>query len=132
VIRPEHVLVHAGAEEAIFNFMNAALSPGRPCDCAFPLLSFPRRSRTRGSDAKSADGETRLDEKWELDLDQPQKTDQTDTRALSSTALTIPPATSCLLKQKALIEIARQYGLLLFSTSLSIYEHDESARLPEL
>jgi aspartate/methionine/tyrosine aminotransferase len=66
-IRSDHVLVHAGAEEAIFNFMNVALNPGdhvivhRPC-----YQSLAEVARSVGADVSGWGGDP--GHGWELDL----------------------------------------------------------------
>ncbi len=67
-IRPDQVMVHAGAEEAIFNFMQVALSPGdhlivhAPC---YQSLS----EVARGIGAEVTPWQGNPERGWELDLD---------------------------------------------------------------
>jgi aspartate/methionine/tyrosine aminotransferase len=67
-ITADHVLVHAGAEEAIFNFMNVALSPGDHVIVHGPCYqSLAEVARSVGADVSEWRGDPA--HRWELDLD---------------------------------------------------------------
>jgi aspartate/methionine/tyrosine aminotransferase len=67
-ITSDQVLVHAGAEEAIFNFMNIALSPGDHIIVHAPYYqSLGEVARSIGAEVTEWRGNP--DRTWELDLD---------------------------------------------------------------
>ncbi len=128
---PENILVHAGAEEAIFNFMNAALSPGDhlivhyPCyQSLFQIAEAAGCQITRWEADQTAN--------WELDLNFLKTAIQPNTRAI---VINHPHNPTGYLMQRekfaALIEIARAHNLLLFSDE--VYrglEYNPADRLP--
>ncbi len=130
-IDPEDVLVHAGAEEAIFLFMQAALSPGDHLIVHWPCYqSLFEVARTLGCrvtrwEAREADG-------WALDPDTLRRMIRPDTRAIVVNTPHNP--TGYLMDRPAMAEtvrIARENGVLLFSDE--VYresEHDPADRLP--
>jgi aspartate/methionine/tyrosine aminotransferase len=67
-IPPERILVHAGAEEAIFNFMNVALEPGDHVIVHAPCYqSLAEVARAVG--ARVSEWAGKPENGWELDLD---------------------------------------------------------------
>lgn len=65
---PDHILVHAGAEEAIFNFMNVMLAPGDHIIVHSPCYqSLAEVARSIGAEVTEWEG--RPDRSWALDLD---------------------------------------------------------------
>ncbi len=67
-ITPDQVLVHAGAEEAIFDFMNVALSPGDHVIVHAPYYqSLGEVARSIGAEVLAWQGDPTR--RWELDLD---------------------------------------------------------------
>ncbi len=130
-IRPDDVLVHAGAEEAIFAFMNAALAPGDHVIVHAPgYQSLAEVARAQGCEVTlwmtdEADG-------WELDLDWLRKNLRSNTRALVVNCPHNP--TGYLMnadKQRQIVELARERGLLLFSDEVYRHlEHDSRDTLP--
>lgn len=67
-IAADQVLVHAGAEEAIFNFMNVALSPGDHVIVHAPCYqSLGEVARSIGARVSEWKGDP--EQAWELDLD---------------------------------------------------------------
>jgi aspartate/methionine/tyrosine aminotransferase len=130
-IQPNQVLVHAGAEEAIFSFMNVMLAPGDhvivhfPCyQSLFEVAASIGCQVTRWP-AAEADG-------WKLDLDFLAAHIQANTRAIIVNCPHNP--TGYLMshgEQQNLVEIARHYNLLLFSDE--VYrglEYNPQDRLP--
>jgi aspartate/methionine/tyrosine aminotransferase len=130
-MQPDDVLVHAGAQEAIFTFMNAALSAGDHVIVHHPAYqSLSEIPRALGCDISpwtaSAAG------RWELDVDALRRAIRPTTRAI---VLNIPhsptgwlPSASAL---DAIVAVARERGILLFSDE--VYrglEYDEADRLP--
>lgn len=115
-IKPEQVLVTAGAEEAIFLFMNAALEPGDhvivqyPCYQSLEEIAAAAGCRITRWAMKEADGG------WVLDADELNNLIQPDTRCLvinsphNPTGHVIPAA-----DLERVLKIARSHGLLIFS-----------------
>ena len=66
-ITPDQVLVHTGAEEAIFNFMNSTLQPGDHVIVHWPCYqSLFEVAQSMGCDVTR--WKTRQEDGWELDL----------------------------------------------------------------
>ena len=66
--KPEYILVHAGAEEAIFNFMHVALEPGDHVIVHTPhYQSLGEIARSIGAEVTEWIGDA--DRSWSLDLD---------------------------------------------------------------
>ena len=130
-INPEEVLVHAGAEEAIFLFMQAALIPGdhiivhRPC-----YQSHFEIARSLGCEVSAWSG--REEQGWALDVDDLQGLLRPNTRAIVLSSPHNP--TGYLMAEETLREITRftnEKGIWLFSDE--VYrecEYDAGQRLP--
>lgn len=130
-LEPDEIIVHAGAQEAVFTFMNAALEPGDHVIVHHPAYqSLAEIPRALGCDvapwpASAAHG-------WALDPDDLRRAIQPRTRAI---VINIPhsptgwlPSASTL---DAIVAIARERGITLFSDE--VYrglEYDEGDRLP--
>ena len=130
-VSPEEVLVFAGAEEAIYLFMRATLGPGDRVVVTWPgyqSLYEVARSTDAEVDLLPLDPEAG----WALDLDLLRATLRPETRALvvnfphnPTGALPDPDA------WEAVVELAREAGLLLFSDEVYRFmEHDPARRLP--
>ncbi|MFN8374155.1 MAG: aminotransferase class I/II-fold pyridoxal phosphate-dependent enzyme [Anaerolineae bacterium] len=123
-ITPDEVLVHAGAEEAIFLFMNAALQAGDHVLVHAPgYQSLAEVATAIGCEVTL--WQTREDDDWELDLDVLRASIRPNTRLIvvncphNPTGYLMSPD-----KQRDLIDIARQHGLLLFSDEVyRLLEH---------
>jgi len=130
-ITPDQILVHAGAQEAIFNFMNAVLAPGDHVIVHFPCYqSLFEVAAATGCQVTYWPTAPRNG--WELDLDFLQANLRPNTRAVvvncphNPTGYLMSAAT-----QQALIEIVRRHGVLLFSDE--VYrglEHNPAHQLP--
>ena len=130
-VDPKEVLVHAGAEEAIFLFMQAALSPGehvivhRPC-----YQSHFEIARSMGCAVSAWSG--REEQGWALDVDDLKSMLRPNTKAIVLSTPHNP--TGYLMAEETLREIARtanQKGIWLFSDE--VYrecEYDAGQRLP--
>lgn len=114
-IDPEQILVHSGAEEAIFVFMNAALKRGDhiivhdPCYQSLREIAISIGCEITKWTAQEQDN-------WELDLDFLKQHLRNNTKAIVINCPHNP--TGYLMSYKKfmqVIEIARKYGLLLFS-----------------
>jgi len=130
-IGPDEIVVHTGAEEAIYNFMNVAVDPGDHIIVHFPCYqSLTEIAAANGCEVTR--WTTREEDGWELDLDFLRKVIQPNTRAIVVNCPHNP--TGYLMdaaKQRELIEIAREHKLLLFSDEVyRELEYDRADRLP--
>ncbi len=130
-MQPEDILVHSGAEEAIFLFMHAALQPGDH------VIVHAPRYQSLGDAAKSvgcevSDWQAREGNGWALDLDELRRLLRPATKAVivnsphNPTGWLMPRADFDSLNQ-----FAREHGLLLFFDE--VYresEYDPTTRLP--
>lgn len=114
-ISPDQVLVHAGAEEAIFTFMNAMLAKGDHIIVHFPCYqSLFEVANAIGCEVTR--WETRAEDGWELDLDILQHSIKENTKAIIVNCPHNP--TGYLMsksKQQQIIELAREHGCMIFS-----------------
>lgn len=129
---PRDILVHSGAEEAIFNFMNAVLEPGDhvivQTPCYQSLMELPEAIGCEIScwDLMPApDG-------WKADMDALQQAIQKNTRAIIINSPHNPTGhlfTRPELEQ--IVEMCRADNILLFADEVYRYlEYDEQDRLP--
>ncbi len=130
-IQPEQVLVHSGAEEAIFLFMHAVLQPRRPRHCPLAMLPVAVRDRQEIG-CEVTFWEARLENKWALDLDELKRSLRTNTRAIivntphNPTGYLMPQA-----DYRALNALAQERGIILFSDEVyRELEYDPADRLP--
>lgn len=114
-IDAREVLVHAGAEEAIFIFMNVVLEPGDHIIVHSPCYqSLVEIARTIGCEVSTWMADE--DNSWELDIDFLRRNIQDSTKAIiincphNPTGYVISHA-----KLRQIVELARQHNLLLFS-----------------
>jgi aspartate/methionine/tyrosine aminotransferase len=130
-IAPEQVLVHAGAEEAIFLFMHAALEPGDHVVVHWPCYqSLYQVAQSIGCEVTR--WEAREETGWALDLDELRALWRSNTRAV---VVNVPHnPTGYLMPVEAYRELhalAQRRGALLFSDE--VYresEYDPEDRLP--
>lgn len=130
-IRPEHVLVHSGAEEAIFLFMHAALKAGDHVIVHWPCYqSLAAVAHSIGCDltrwvADELDG-------WRLDLDELRRSIRPNTKIIVINTPHNP--TGYLMGQaefRELIDIAEEHDIILFCDE--VYRESEyvvADRLP--
>lgn len=130
-VRADDILVHAGAEEAIFNFMNVALSPGDHIVVHAPYYqSLGEVARGIGAEVSEWKGDP--ERSWELDL-------QTLVDALTDrtrvVVINVPHNPTGFLPDRGfmarLSQLADQHGFLVFSDE--VYrglEYDPALRLP--
>lgn len=112
----EGILVHVGAQEAIFNFMNVALEPGDHIICQFPIYqSLYEVAKSLGCEVsvwQIKQGENG----WELDLEELKALAQPDTKLLvvntpnNPTGYTLKPN-----ELQSITELARKQGWMIFS-----------------
>jgi aspartate/methionine/tyrosine aminotransferase len=130
-IGPEQILVHAGAEEAIFLFMHAALGPGdhvivqRPC-----YQSLFEVARGIGCDVTA--WQAREEDGWAPDLGELEKLITPGTKVIVFNTPHNPTGFHMQIEQyRELVRIADANGITLFSDE--VYrglEQIESDRLP--
>jgi aspartate/methionine/tyrosine aminotransferase len=130
-IQPEQVLVHSGAEEAIFLFMHAVLQPGDHIIVHWPCYqSLFEVARSIGCEVTF--WEARLQNEWALDLDELKRGLRSNTRAVIINTPHNPTGT--LMAQadyRTLNELAQERGLLLFSDEVyRELEYNPADRLP--
>jgi len=114
-IKPDQVLVHAGAEEAIFIFMNVALTAGDHVIVHYPCYqSLVEIAQALG--CQVTQWQTFEEEDWELDLDFLRRELKPQTKAI---IINCPhnPTGYLMSRQKLeqIIEIARKGRIWLFS-----------------
>ena len=114
-IDEEQVLVHSGAEEAIFTFMNAVLESNDHVIVHFPCYqSLFEVAHAIGCEVTP--WETHEENGWELDLDRLRQSIKGNTRAIivncphNPTGYLMSKAT-----QQQIIEIAREHQCIVFS-----------------
>jgi len=130
-VGPEDVLVHAGAEEAIFLFMHAVLSAGDHVVVHEPSYqSLHEVARSIGCDIAS--WRAREEDGWALDSDELVRLLRPSTKAI---VLNTPHNPTGFLMQpgdfRRVVRIAEERGIVLFSDE--VYrglEPDPSLRLP--
>lgn len=130
-IKPEEVLVFGGAEEGIFTFMNVVLEAGDHVIVHTPCYqSLHEIARALGCEVSN--WVTSDEDNWELDVDWLAANIRPNTKAIvvncphNPTGYLMSPQ-----KQAQIIEIARKYGIWLFSDE--VYrglEHNPADRLP--
>jgi aspartate/methionine/tyrosine aminotransferase len=130
-IRPEQVLVHAGAEEAIYLFMHAILQPGDHLIVHWPCYqSMTEVARSIGCEVTP--WEARPENGWALDLDELRGSLRPNTKAI---LLNTPHNPTGFLMPRpdflALNELAQERGLILFSDEVyRELEYAPADRLP--
>lgn len=132
-INPENVLVHSGAEEGIFIFMNVALKPGDHVIAMFPAYqSLYEVAKSIGCEV------TRwiLDENndWELNIDFLKQNIRKNTKAI---ILNCPhnPTGYVMSKEKLkqIIDIVRKENIFIFSDEVYRFlEFKDEDRLPAI
>jgi len=130
-VTADHILVHAGAEEAIFNFMNTVLEPGDEVVVHAPRYqSLGEVARSVGATVISWEAEA--DKGWSLDIDFLKDRLTSKTRAV---VLNVPHNPTGFLPDSefmtALSALSDKHGFIVFSDE--VYrglEYDSSYHLP--
>ncbi len=129
-IEPEQVLVHAGAEEAIFLFMNAVLGAADHVIVHWPCYqSLCEVARSMGCQVSL--WQAREQNGWSLDLDELQRHIRPNTKVViintphNPTGYLMPPALF-----RDTVQLCRDRGLLLFSDE--VYRESEYRRQDRL
>jgi aspartate/methionine/tyrosine aminotransferase len=130
-IAPEDVLVHTGAEEAIFLFMQAVLKPGDHVIVHWPCYqSLMEVARSIGCEVSH--WVAREDNGWRLKIDELRSLLRPNTNAIILNTPHNPTGYLMPLEEfKAVHQIAQERGALLFSDE--VYresEYDPKTRLP--
>lgn len=130
-MQPEHILVHTGAEEAIFLFMHAALSAGDHIIVHSPCYqSLFQVAESIGCEISR--WHAREENAWALDVDELRGMIRPNTRVI---VVNTPHNPTGFLMSRAdffrVNEIAREHNIILFSDE--VYreaEYDAALRLP--
>jgi len=129
-ITSEQVLVHSGAEEAIFLFMQAALQPGDHVIVHWPCYQSLFEV-AKGMGCEVSFWEARRENGWALDMDELRRMQRPNTRAVivntphNPTGWLMPPPDFL-----ALNTLCQEGGILLFSDEVyRELEYDPAARL---
>jgi aspartate/methionine/tyrosine aminotransferase len=131
-INAEDILVHSGAEEAIFCFMHAVLEPDDHVIVQFPayqslfeIAASIGCEVTRWTVKEGTNG-------WTLDLDFLKSRLRKNTRVVvvnfphNPTGYVMPPA-----QYQELVELSQTHGFFLFSDEVyRLLEYDDTSRLP--
>lgn len=131
-IEPRQVLVHSGAQEAIFGFMNAALEPGDHIIVESPCYQSLQEVPAAAGAAVSLWQMREKDGRWRLDLNELEGLVQPRTRVL---AINSPhnPTGHHLERQEMeqIVDFCRDHRLLLFSDEVyQNLEYTPEDRLP--
>lgn len=130
-MQPEGVLVHSGAEEAIFLFLNALLEPGDHVVVHWPCYqSLYEVAHTIGCEISLWAGDASSG--WRLDVDQLEGMLRANTRAVLVNCPHNPTGGSMDAQSwEQLNRLSEQHGFIVFSDE--VYrglEYDESSILP--
>ena len=130
-ITSPQVLVHCGAEEAIFAFMHSVLEPGDHVIVHTPCYQS-LRSVAAAIGAEITDWRANPHDDWSLDPDALRRAIRSDTKAVIINCPHNPTGYLMDLDRfEAVVEFARQDGLYLFSDEVyRELEHDPDDRLP--
>ncbi|MCK5076010.1 MAG: aminotransferase class I/II-fold pyridoxal phosphate-dependent enzyme [Calditrichia bacterium] len=132
-ISAENILVHTGAEEAIFNFMNTVLQKGDHVIVHYPgYQSLHEVARAIGCEVTLWQAEEKNN--WQLDLDFLKKNIKSNTKVV---VVNVPHnPTGYLMPEnefQELTSLSQKHGFILFSDEVYRYlEYDENERLPAL
>ncbi len=132
-IKPEQVLVHTGAEEAIFIFMQVALQQGDHVIVHYPCYqSLAAIARAKGCDVTL--WETTAADNWTLDLDFVKKNLRSSTRLVIVNCPHNP--TGHIMSRsdfQDLVSLSEQHGFTIFSDEVYRFlEYDPQDRLPAI
>ncbi len=130
-IAPEQVLVHSGAEEAIFLFMHALLKPGDHIIVHWPCYqSLFEIARSIGCEVSF--WEARPENNWALDIDELRTSLRSNTRAIIINTPHNPTGYLMPLSDfQALNTLAQERSIILFSDEVyRELEYDPADTLP--
>ncbi len=114
-IAPEDTLVHAGAQEAIFAFMNVLLSPGDHAIVHTPgYQSLYEVAEATG--ATVTRWETRESDGWQLDVDVLEELIKPETKLIVINSPHNPTGSvTTVMRLEAIVALAREKGIWVFS-----------------
>ncbi len=132
-VDPDQILVHAGAEETIFNFMNVVLDKGDHAIVHFPCYqSLFEVAESIGCEVTR--WRTREEDRWTLDIDFLKDAVKPNTKAVIINTPHNP--TGYLASQETfreIIDLSHEHGFLVFSDEVYRFlEYDPADRLPAL
>jgi aspartate/methionine/tyrosine aminotransferase len=130
-INPADILVHTGAEEAIFNSMNVILNPGDHIVVHYPCYqSLMQVAAAIGAEVTLWKGDQTHN--WRLDLDALKDCIRPDTKLVvincphNPTGFLMPED-----EYRELVNLSQKHGFILFSDEVYRFlEYDEQDRLP--
>lgn len=128
---PDDVLVFAGAEEAIFAYMNVALGPGDHVVATWPAYqSLHEVARSTGAEVTPL--ALRHEDGWQPDAEALRASIRGSKRAI---VVNFPHNPTAALPDRSvferMVELAREFGAYLFSDEVyRLLEHDPANRLP--
>ncbi len=132
-INSENILVHSGAEEGIFIFMNVALKAGDHVIAMFPAYqSLYEIAKSIGCEVTK--WEVNEKDKWELDIEFLKQNIRKNTKAI---ILNCPhnPTGYVMSKEKLMqiVDIAKKENIIIFSDEVYRFlEYKEEDRLPAI
>ncbi|WP_257346831.1 aminotransferase class I/II-fold pyridoxal phosphate-dependent enzyme [Pseudalkalibacillus decolorationis] len=115
-IDPDSILVHVGAQEAIFNYMNVTLNPDDHVICQFPVYqSLYEVAKTIGCEVSKWELK-QGSEGWEVDIDELRSLVKSNTKLIVVNTPNNPTGYMLNLDEmKAITEIARKNNSYIFS-----------------
>ncbi|MGC8492579.1 MAG: aminotransferase class I/II-fold pyridoxal phosphate-dependent enzyme [Syntrophobacteraceae bacterium] len=130
-LSPEDILVHVGAQEAIFAYMNVVLEPGDYVICQFPTYqSLYEVARAIG--CRLSRWELRQDEGgWQADVEELAGLIRPETRLIIINSPNNPTGYELNTEERqAIVEIARKAGIAVFSDEVYKDLAYDGKRLP--
>jgi len=130
-VAPEQVLVFAGAEEAIFWYIQAALQPGDHAIIQTPCYQS-HKEVARATGAEVSEWKLRFEDGWTIDLDWLEKNIRPNTRLIVLSTPNNPTGAHLTQQEQArVVEIASNWGIRLFFDEVyRELEHAPQHRLP--
>lgn len=130
-VAPEQVLVFAGAEEAIFWYLNAVLQPGDHVVVQTPCYQS-HLEVARAAGAEVTEWPLHFEDGWAIDLDWLEKNIRPNTKLIALTTPNNPTGAHLShAEQQAVVELARSRGIRLFFDEVyRELEHAPEYRLP--
>jgi len=132
-VNPEQVLVHSGAEEPIFNFMNAILEPGDHVIVLYPCYqSLTEIAESIGCEVTYWKLENCPD--WKVDFDIFKDQIRPNTKLVIVNTPHNPTGFQFTKEEfKTLSDLSNEHGFFIFSDEVYRYlEYDENDRLPSI
>lgn len=130
-VSPDEILVHAGAEEAIFNFMNVALDPGDQIIVHSPYYQSLGEV-ARGIGARVSEWKADPERDWELDL---RNLEDIVTEQTKVVVINVPHNPTGFLPTAEFVsklsQLSEERGFLVFSDEIFRgVEYDPGNRIP--